>query len=343
MCKDSVQTEFCKVRFDCVQGECFVTQVSKDLRTYVFPVAFAFVIVLLSCYGGFVYTRPLSSEDIKIVFVEGVLRFLAIMQFFSGIFLLFGPGAFYGLMFLATATFIFHSRAHVQTDLLLDVILAIWGLFTLGGSNVMTSDIGLEVSALFNVLGNSYDANECFLLYGVPIGDNRCGMFLMFQMFATFLLLLIQAPLFLFAAYLWRHPVQRGSDSILYKFYGYFGVVYNDDQPVRKPKPYTKQEEDSDSGEFVKLDDNEYPMTPPKKKVPKEQKPKSKPKPYGKPKKSGGAYKSQIMEPLSPGADTEKLDESSDVGGSRYEAPDHEQTEYSDPDEGYEHKEDYDE
>jgi len=234
VCSDDIFRQACTVRFDCISGECFVTQVDKDLHTYVFPVVFSLVIILMGGYFLYMFLKPMN-DNFKVVYVEGALRFLAVLQFFTGIFLLFGPAAYYGMMFIAIAVFVFHSRAHVPTDLAVDTALAVWGLFTLGGANSLVSSEGLDTSALFNFISQTYNSNDCYLMYGVVAGDPWCGMFLMFEMFATFLLLLIQAPMFLFSAYLWSHPVLDGKSTTLHRFYAYFGIVVPDDLDQSEP------------------------------------------------------------------------------------------------------------
>jgi len=267
-CYDDLRQEWCSVKFDCLYGGCFVSQVDKDIRTYVFPVVWAFVIVLISSYVIYVLYGKLSDEDVA-VYVEAVIRFLAILQFITAFFLLFGPTAYQGLFFLACACFYFHSRAHINNDLIIVISLSLFSMSLLGGQNVFSFSEGISQSETFNYLAESYYNNTCFLMYGVSIGDSRCGMFLMFEMFATFLLLIIQVPIFLFTGYLMRFPIKDGGSTILYSFYAYFGKYVVEavpttsddvDVPLDKILGYNEDDEeyadleDDDQVDYVKME-----------------------------------------------------------------------------------------
>jgi len=177
ICEAFNRTEFCRVTFECTDGECVTAIVTWNMRSIMFPIV-GFLLALVWLLLAFVKGLP----------VEMVTMVVAIAIWFFAIFLLISPNVFPALLAMGFAALsLSASRSKGSWELKLAVICGIFVFLTYAGLN----SLALSGVNFFDDTMDGYIGESCFRYYGVELKSARCAGYLLFTGFLGFVIMML--------------------------------------------------------------------------------------------------------------------------------------------------------
>jgi hypothetical protein len=169
--------EFCRVTFECTDGDCIAAVATWNMRSIMFPIV-GFLLSLAWLLMAFLKGLPVDTISMAV----------AILIWFFGLFLLVSANVFPALMAMAFAALsLLASRNKGGWELKLAVIAGIWVFLTFAGLNGLAGGGG---NYFDNTMG-SYINEGCFVYFGIELKSQRCAQYLLFTGFLGFLIMML--------------------------------------------------------------------------------------------------------------------------------------------------------
>jgi len=177
ICEAFNRTEFCRVTFECTDGDCITAVVTWNMRSIMFPLV-GFLLAFLWLLLAFVKGLP----------TEAVTMVVAIAIWFFSIFLLIAPNVFPALLAMAFAALsLAASRSKGNWEIKLAVISGIFVFLAFAGLN----SLALSGTNFFDDTMSGYITETCFRYYGVELKSARCAQYLLFTGFLGFVIMML--------------------------------------------------------------------------------------------------------------------------------------------------------
>jgi len=177
-------TEFCRVTFECYDGDCVTAIVTQNMRSIMFPIV-GFLLALLWLLLSF----------LKGVSAEMMIMVVAIVIFLLSVFLLITPQVFSALLAMAFAALaLASSKSKGGWENKLAIIAGIFVFLAYAGLN----SLAVSGTNIFDATMQGFLYEGCFSYFGTDLKSARCAQYLLFTSFLGFLIMMLTPLLVLF-------------------------------------------------------------------------------------------------------------------------------------------------
>jgi len=180
ICENAARdTEYCRVTWECVDGDCATTLATQNMRSIMYPIVGA-ILALVWLALSFIKGLPMAL----------IAMILAIVIFVLCLFLLVAPLVYPALMAMAFAAIAFSAnKSEGKWEMKLAIIAGIFVFLAFAGLNGLAGSIGS--TNFFDATMSGFSSETCFRAFGLDLKSPRCSQYLLFTGFLGFVIMML--------------------------------------------------------------------------------------------------------------------------------------------------------